>query len=61
MGLGENQWNRLLFDRDKTKYEIWKTTFLGHLCMLDLKDFIFGKNLNGNETDMEKNEKAYTK
>ena len=50
-----SRWIRLLFDRDETKYEIWKTKFLA----LILKDAILGKNLNGDETDTERNEEAY--
>ena len=47
-------WSRLLFDGDETKYEIWETKFLGYLHTL-------GKNLNGDETDMERNEEVYNK
>ena len=54
-----SQWSRLLFDGDETKYEIWETNFLGYLHTLGLKDAILGKNLNGDETDTEKNEEAY--
>ena len=54
-----SRWSRLLFDGDETKYEIWETKFLGYLHTLGLKDAILGKNLNGDETDTEKNEEAY--
>ena len=54
-----SRWNRLLFDGDETKYEIWETKFLGYLHTLSLKDAILGKNLNGDETDTERNEEAY--
>ena len=33
--------------------------FLGYLHTLTLKDAILGKNLSGDETDMERNEEAY--
>ena len=52
-------WNRLLFEGDETKYEIWEMKFLGYLHMLGLKDAILGKNLNRDETDTERNEEAY--
>ena len=54
-----SRWSRLLFDGDKTKFEIWETKFLGYLHMLGLKDAILGKNLNGDETDTESNEEEY--
>ena len=54
-----SRWSRLLFDGDETKYEFWETKFLGHLHTFSLKDAILGKNLNGNETDTERNEEAY--
>ena len=54
-----SRWSRLLFDGDETKYEIWETKFLGYLHTLGLKGTILGKNLNGNETDTERNEEAY--
>ena len=53
------RWSRLLFDGDETKFEIWETKFLGYLHTLGLKDAILGKNLNGDETDMERNGEAY--
>ena len=56
-----SRWSRLLFDGDETKYEIWETKFLGYLHTLGLKDAILGKNLNGDETDTERNEEAYNK
>ena len=56
-----NRWSRLLFNGDKTKYEIWETKFLGYLCTLGLKDAISAKNPNGDETDTERNEEAYAK
>ena len=33
--------------------------FFGYLHTLGLKDTILGKNLNGDETDTERNEEAY--
>ena len=54
-----SRWSRLLFDGDETKYKIWETKFLGYFHMLGLKDAILGKNLNGDETDTERNEEAY--
>ena len=54
-----SRWSRLLFDGDETKYEIWETKFLGYLHTLGLKDAILGKNLNGDETDTERNGEAY--
>ena len=54
-----SRWSRLLFDRDETKYDILETKFLGYLHTLSLKDTILGKNLNGDETDTERSEKAY--
>ena len=54
-----SRWSRLLFDGDETKYEIWETKLLGYLHTLNLKDAILGKNLNGDETDTERNEEAY--
>ena len=54
-----SRWSRLLFDGDETKYEIWETKFLGYLHTLGLKHAILGKNLNGDETDTERNEEAY--
>ena len=49
-----SRWSRLLFDGDKTKYEISGTKFLGYLHTLGLTGAILGKNLNGDETDTEK-------
>ena len=46
--------SRLLIDGDETK-------FLGYLHTLSLKDAILSKNLNGDKTDMERNEEAYNK
>ena len=54
-----SRWSSLLFDEDETKYEIWATKFLRYLHTLGLKDAILGKNLNGDETDTERNEEAY--
>ena len=54
-----SQWSRLLFDGDETKYEIWEAKVLAYLHTLSLKDAILGKNLNGDETDMERNEEVY--
>ena len=54
-----SRWSRLLFDGDETKYEIWETKFLGYFHTLGLKDAILGKNLNGDETDTERNVEAY--
>ena len=54
-----SRWSRLLFDGDETKYEIWETKFLGYLHTLGLKVAILCKNLNGYETDTERNEEAY--
>ena len=50
--------NRLLFDRDEERYEIWETKFLGHLRSLGLKDAILGVNIT---RDNERNEEAYAK
>ena len=54
-----SRWSRLLFDGDETKYEIWETKFLSYLHTLGLKDAILGKNLNGDETDTERNGEVY--
>ena len=54
-----SRWSRLLFDGDVTKYEIWETKFFGYLHTLGLKDALLVKNLNGDETDTERNEEAY--
>ena len=51
----------MLFTHDKTKYKIRETKFLGHLRTLSLKDAIFGKNLNEDETKTKRNEVAYAK
>ena len=53
-----SRWNRLLLDGNETKYEIWETKFLIHLRTVVLKDAILNKNLNGVETDTERNEEA---
>ena len=49
----------LLFDGEKSKYEIWGTKFLECLRTLGLKDIVLRKNMNGDETDKERNEEAY--
>ena len=45
--------------RPNIKFE--KQKFLGHLHMLGLKEAILGQNLNGMETDTDRNKDAYTK
>ena len=53
-----NKLSRLLFDGEETKYEIWETNFSD---TSGLKDSVFGKNLNRDETDKERNDEAYAK
>ena len=50
-----NNFSRLLFDREETKYEILETKFKGYLHTLGLK----GKNLGRDETEKGRNEEAY--
>lgn len=50
------KWERLVFNGDENKYELWEVKFLGHLRMLGLKDTILSKEDN---VDREKNEECY--
>ncbi|KAL2086590.1 hypothetical protein ACEWY4_017649 [Coilia grayii] len=49
------KWERLVFDGDENKYELWEVKFLGHLRMLGLKETI----QSSDEVDQEKNEECY--
>lgn len=42
-----SRWSRLVFDRDEKNYELWETTFLGHLRMQKLKDTILNTPADG--------------
>ena len=52
-------WNRLLFDREEERYEIWETKFLGNLRSIGLKDAILGVDPTGKDEDNARNEEAY--
>lgn len=49
-------WQRLVFDGDEQKYELWEVKFLGHMRMLGLKETILSADDN---VDREKNEECY--
>ncbi|XP_048575805.1 uncharacterized protein LOC125557333 [Nematostella vectensis] len=52
----DSKWNRLTFDGDESKYELWEAKFLGHLRMLKLKDTILPST---DAPDATKNEECY--
>ncbi|KAL3067505.1 hypothetical protein OYC64_017267 [Pagothenia borchgrevinki] len=54
-----SRWNRLCFDGDEKNYELWETTFLGHLRLLGLKAAILEEPGEDDEADDQKNEEAY--
>ena len=44
-----SRWSRLVFNGDENNYELWETTFLGHLLLQKLKDTILNQPADGAE------------
>ena len=53
------RWSRLVFDGDEKNYELWETTFLGHLRLQGLKDIILNEPYDGDDEEEDRNAEAY--